>query len=92
MRKKPLRKGQIVAIEWADIYSDSKWLDEEEQMKFASAKCYSVGIVLSHDENTLKLAHNLCVEDGKSDITAYPNGVIRKVTVLSNVKKTQQRE
>jgi len=83
MRKKKYpAKGQIVAIDWLDIYSDSGWLDAEEQETFGPAKSQSVGIVLSCDDKVLKLAHNMCLEDGKSDITAYPMGVIQKIRVL----------
>lgn len=80
----PMNPGQIVVIEWLDIYSDSGWLDKDEIAEFAPAKARSVGIVLSCDEKVLKLAHNMCVEDGTSDVTAYPVGVITDVKVLSD--------
>lgn len=79
--KRP-KKGQIVVVDWLDICSDSRWLDTEEQVEFSPTVCRAVGFVLACDDKTLKLAHNVCLGDGKSDLTVYPIGVIQKVTVL----------
>jgi len=32
----------------------------------------------------LKLAHNVCLDDGRSDVSVYPIGVVQKVKVLAN--------
>jgi len=81
--KRP-RPGQIVVIEWADICSDCTWLNGEEQRAFAPGRCRAVGIVLSCDQKVLKLAHNVCLDDGRSDVSVYPIGVVQKVKVLAN--------
>lgn len=83
--KRP-RKGQIVVIDWLDICTDPGWLDSEEQAESSPAQAQSVGIVLSCDSKVLKLAHNVCLDTGKSDITAYPMGVIQKIRVLGDGK------
>jgi len=77
-----VKKGQVVMIEWLDIYSDADWLDAKEQEEFKLATCRSVGTVMSRDKTVLKLAHNLNLDDGTSDLTAYPMCVIQKVRVL----------
>lgn len=81
-----MKRGQIVLVEWDDVYSDSRWLDSEQQEEFVPAQIQSVGIVLSCDKKVLKLAHNVNLDSGESDLTVYPMGMIRKVTVLSSGK------
>lgn len=81
--KRPV-KGQTVMVYWLDICSDSSWLDSEKQDAFRPSRCRAVGTVLSCDDHMLKLAHNICLEDGKSDLSVYPIGVIEKVVVLSD--------
>jgi hypothetical protein len=82
--KRPV-PGQIVVVDWVDIYTDNHWLNAENRRAFEPIKARSVGIVLSCDRETLKLAHNMLM-DGQSDISAYPIGVIRNIKVVSNVK------
>jgi hypothetical protein len=75
----------IYLIEWSDASGDSGWIDIKT--KVTLARCFSVGILISDEEDSYTLAQSLspsCIDDTQVDnrIVIPKSGII-KVTHLT---------
>ena len=80
MRIKKFPKYTRIEVEWADIVSDSTWLDKNGLDKTEPIIVTTLGYFLKNKKRVLKIAHSVA-QDGGSDCTVIPWGCIKDVWV-----------
>jgi len=75
---------RLVLVEWIDAWSEDGWHLTPEAHKLASHSvlCYSVGYVVQEDEDGILLSSAI-TKDGFGALWLIPNGMIMKVTLLT---------
>jgi len=90
-KNKLFPQGALVAVEWIDACSLDEWTEKGE-IDLDPAPILSVGIVLAHTDEAIKLALNHDpVNDSFSCLMAIGKGMIVKIRELKYAKaKTVQ--
>lgn len=77
-------KLKPVIVEWEDAGTIR---DFDPEFSFKPFSCKEIGFVLSHNKDRLLIVTGISYEEKRLDITAIPNGCIKKIRRLYEIPR-----
>ena len=79
MKKKPLKKGDLVVVYWVDITSNDGWNSVQVVEEYQPFEMASVGWWINDQDGVIRLASTVCQNDGTSNVLVIPQAVVRDI-------------